>query len=139
MRKELREKLNTIINNNRKWPLLLEGVTASNFPSAIIIPAIISSSELGVVPSSTGLKYPSWVMQMMIKSKKSDRILLVIDGLDRIIESEQEKFHSILKFSRINGYKFPEGTQIIIPVNKGGMKRVAGSIKSLTIPYKVEE
>lgn len=139
MKKELREKLNTIINNNRKWPLLLEGVSAVNFPNAIVIPAYIPSSELGVIPSETGLKYPSWVMQMMIKTKKSDRILLVIDGMDRIIKSEQEKFHAILKFHRINGYKFPDGTQIIIPISKGGMDKVTESIKSLVMPYKVEE
>jgi len=138
MKQETIEKLNKILKDNVKWPLVIEGVTASNFPKAIVIPAIISPSELGIIPSDTGLKYPSWVMQLMISAKKSTRNILVIDGLDRIIENEQNKFWGMLSSKGINGYKFPNETQIIIPISNGSKDKISQRILSLALYFKVE-
>lgn len=139
MTKEEKVKLNNILNGNRDWPMMIEGVKGTNFPHAIVIPADIDSSNLGIVPGETGLKYPSWVMQMNILIKKTERVVLVIDGLDSIPQEEQEKFYSIIKYRRINGYAFPKSTQIIIAIGEGGMDKISPRIKSLTIPYKVAE
>lgn len=139
MTNEEKVKLNKIFNDNKGWPLLIEGVSAKNFPHSVVISADIDSACLGVVPGETGLKYPSWVMQLNILSKKTDRVVLVIDQLDSVSQDEQEKFYGIVKYSKINGYSFPKSTQIIITVSKGGIDKISTRLKSLTIPYKVAE
>ena len=136
MTEEMKFKLVKILKDNTKWPLILEGVTSSNFPTSIVIPATIPSSELGIISTETGLKYPAWLMQVMIKAKQSNKILICISDLDQLSTEDQEKFYGMIKYKGINGYKFPDGTQIIITVSD--MTKISKRISSLTLTLKVE-
>ena len=135
MIEEIKSKLVKILKNNTKWPLIIEGVSTSNFPMAIAISANIPSSELGIISSETGLKFPTWAMEIMIKAKKSKEIIVCIDGLDKITPENQEKFYGLIKYKGVNGFKFPEETQIVIPVENA--KNISKRISSLALFYKV--
>ena len=60
---------------------------------------------------------------------------LVIDGLDNIPESEQEKFVPLLKDRQILSSKLPNEVQILVPVKK--IEDISKRIKSLIFPLKV--
>ena len=135
MTDEKKEKLNKFLKNNRKWPLLIEGVSSENFSSSVIIPASISSMELGIIPTSNGQRFPLWLEELIGLMKVSKRVFVCIDRLEYLNESEQEKFYSMIKYNGINGYKFPDGTQIIIPTKK--LDRISKKLSDLAIIYKV--
>lgn len=136
MTEEIKEKLVKILKDNTKWPLIIEGVTSKNFPTSIVIPASTPSSELGIVAGETGLKYPSWAMEIIIKAKKSKKVIVCIGGLDEISLEEQEKFYGMIKYKGVNGFKFPEGTQIIITAKNA--TKISKRISSLALSFKVE-
>ena len=130
-------KSKKILDTNNSWPLIIEGATSADFPNAIIIPASISSSELGVVPSESGLKYPTWAMKIMIKAKRSRRIIVCIGELDEISIEDQQKFYGLIKYKGVNGFKFPECTQIIITTKDSA--KISKRIASLAILYKADK
>ena len=136
MTKEMNAKLVKILKDNTKWPLIIEGVSSANFPTATIIPATTPSSDLGIIPDTTGLKYPAWAKEIMIKAKKSKKIIVCIGGLDDILQEEQEKFYGMIKYKGVNGFKFPEGTQIVITVKNA--KNISKRISSLALSFKAE-
>jgi len=129
------KKLLQILNNNQEWPLMIQGVSARNFPNAVVIPATIPSTELGLIPTIDGYQYPKWVMSILVKAKKAKRVLLCIDALDSIDKSEQEKFYGILKYKRLNGFKFPTGLQIIVTTKN--CTDVSPKIARLLMAYQV--
>ena len=136
MTEEMKSKLVKILKDNTKWPLIIEGVSSANFPTSVVIPATTSSSELGIIPSETGLKLPSWAMEILLKAKKSKKIIVCIGELDEISQEEQEKFYGMIKYKGVNGFKFPEGTQIIITAKN--IKKISKRISSLALSFKVE-
>lgn len=136
MTEEMKSKLVKILKDNTKWPLIIEGVSSANFPTSVVIPATTPSSELGIIPSETGLKLPSWAMEILLKAKKSKKIIVCIGELDEISQEEQEKFYGMIKYKGVNGFKFPEGTQIIITVKN--TKKISKRISSLALSFKVE-
>lgn len=137
MTDETMKKINKIIANNDKWPLILEGVNAEWFNNATILDANISSTELGIRNSETGFIYPNWLKQLLEKSKNiKTHNLLVIDKLENLDIEEQRKFIGLLKHKGVNGLKFPEGTQIIIVIEKGKIDKISKDIASLCIIYK---
>ena len=136
MTEEMKVKLVKILKNNTKWPLIIEGVSSDNFPTATVIPATTPSSDLGIIPGETGLKYPAWAMEIMIKAKNSKKIIVCIGGLDQISQVEQEKFYGMIKYKGVNGFKFPEGTQIIITAKNAA--KISKKISSLALSFKVE-
>lgn len=136
MTEEMKSKLVKILKDNTKWPLIIEGVSSANFPTSIVLPATTPSSELGVIPGETGLKLPTWAMEILLKAKKSKKIIVCIGGLDEISQEEQEKFYGMIKYKGVNGFKFPEGTQIIITAKN--TKKISKRISSLALSFKVE-
>ena len=136
MTEEMKSKLVKILKDNTKWPLIIEGVSSANFPTSVVIPATTSSSELGIIPSETGLKLPSWAMEILLKAKKSKKIIVCIGELDEISQEEQEKFYGMIKYKGVNGFKFPEGTQIIITAKN--TNKISKRISSLALSFKVE-
>ena len=132
MEKENLKKLQKVIENNYKWPLIVEGASADNFPTAVVLPATILAEELGVV----GDKYPLWTMELRIAAKGKTRPVLLIDAIDSINETEQEKFLIILKHRKINGFEFPKDTQIILPV--ADSQKVSVEVKRYCNIYKVD-
>lgn len=118
-------------------PILFQGLDISLVPNAVVIPANIPSSELGIVPDGKGkYKCPTWVKELIIKSKKANKVYVCIDGLDGLTEEEQSKFYGMFKYNGINGFRFPEGTRVYGIVKD--MNKVAEKIKSLALTYKVE-
>ena len=138
MTNEQKEKLAKVIRDNSNWPLLVEGVSSENFPTAVVLPATTCSSELGVKMEQNGIKFPSWLAQINEKSKTSKRVFLLIEGLNNIDSLDQEKFYGLIKYNGVNGYKLPAGTQIIIVVPNGESEKINKRIASLTISYKVD-
>lgn len=136
MEKNEFEKLKKVVEDNYKWPLILENVTADYFPNGVVIPATINSSELGVIPSENGEKIPMWLRTLLIVSKKPERPLLIIDKLDEISSDAQEEFYGMLKMKALNGFDLPANTQFLITVSD--VKKVSQKIKGLSIIYKAE-
>lgn len=136
MTEEMKEKLVKILKDNAKWPLIIQGVSSKNFPTSIVIPSTLPSSELGIIPGDTGLKYPAWAMEILLKAKKSKQIIVCIGELDEISQEEQEKFYGMIKYKGVNGFKFPEGTQIVITAKNA--KNISKRISSLAIVFKME-
>lgn len=130
-------KLNDILNNNSQWPLIIEGGSSNDFPSPVIIPATTPSSELGLIPSEHGLKYPFWAMEIKLKAQKSKKIIVCIDNLDAIPLEEQEKFYGMIKYKGVNGFKFPENAQIIITVSNAN--KISKRLANLCLIVKKEK
>lgn len=133
------KKMMTILENNKKWPIIIAGISGNSLSNAIMLPATIPSDQLDIVPDDEGMNYPAWIMQMMICARKSDKVYLVIDGLDDIDFDEQEKFYTILKHKSINGYKFPDNVQIVIAIKSGNISRISDKIATLCISFNVEK
>ena len=99
--------------------LLVEGAKSSDFSEYTHISADISVHDL---------------IECVGKlTKKKD--FLVIDGLDGVSETEQEKFIPLLKDRQILSSKLPDEVQILIPVNE--VKKVSNDVKSLTFRLDV--
>ncbi len=102
--------------------LLIVGAKASDFAEYPKIEADISVQRL---------------IQYMDTFEKTEdhKGFLVIDGLDNIPESEQEKFVPLLKDRQILSSKLPNEVQILVPVKK--IEDISKRIKSLIFPLKV--
>ncbi len=129
-------KIKEVIENNRKWPIIIENIEARNIDNAIIINSKISNKDLGIIPNENGNKMPTWILEMILNDKKNVVSTLVISDIDQIDMIEQEKFIGILKFKGINGYSFPAGTSIVLTCRKGNYDLVSPKIKDLCIKIK---
>lgn len=129
-------KIKEVIENNRKWPIIIENIEARNIDNAIIINSKISNKDLGIIPNENGNKMPTWILEMILNDKKNVVSTLVISDIDQIDMTEQEKFIGILKFKGINGYSFPAGTNIVLTCRKGNYDLVSPKIKDLCIKIK---
>lgn len=129
-------KIKEVIENNRKWPIIIENIEARNIDNAIIINSKISNKDLGIIPNENGNKMPTWLLEMILNDKKNVVSTLVISDIDQIDMTEQEKFIGILKFKGINGYSFPAGTSIVLTCRKGNYDLVSPKIKDLCIKIK---
>lgn len=132
----MEEKIKQVIENNRKWPIIIENVKPQDIDNAIIIDSKIPAKDLGIIANSDGNKIPNWVLEMMMNHKKNIASILVISGIDQIDMSEQEKFVGLLKFKGINGYTFPTDLAIVLTCADGNYDLVSPKIKSLCIKIK---
>lgn len=129
-------KIKEVIENNRKWPIIIENIEARNIDNAIIINSKISNKDLGIIPNENGNKMPTWILEMILNDKKNIVSTLVISDIDQIDMTEQEKFIGILKFKGINGYSFPAWTSIVLTCREGNYDLVSPKIKDLCIKIK---
>ena len=136
MKEKRKSQLIDILKNNKKWPLIIESANKLKFPSAITIPANTPSENLGLIASENGIKYPTWAMQIMTKAKKSNNIIICIDSLDEIPQEDQEKFFGMIKYKGVNGFKFPEGSQIVITAKDAN--NISKRISGLALIFKAE-
>lgn len=136
MEKKEFKKLMEVVENNSKWPLIIENVNSDIFTNSVVIPSDIDSRKLGVLPSGSGDIIPMWYRSLLIKSKGKDKVLLIIDGLDMVDKDSQEEFYGLLKMKKLNGMDLPENTQILITVKD--TNKVSNKIKGLSLIYKVE-
>jgi hypothetical protein len=109
------DKLKKVLQDNKKWPLIIVGVAAQGSNDATIIPATVPERDLHAGA-------------LVIKQ------YLVIDGLDGIDGREQEKFITLLKDRRIGLRKLAPETRIIIPVRSAD--NVSQKIKSLCLVWE---
>ena len=128
-------KLISIIENNKKNNILIMGMSGSKFIDAVIIPSTLPSEKLGIGISDNGeYIYPNWTKELEEK-KCSEQTLLIIDGLDKISTTEQEKFYGLLKHKKINGYNFPENCHIICTSKSKDKSKINEKILGLCIIY----
>ncbi len=137
MDEKIKKNINKILNNNKRWPIILEGVDATEFSKATIIPATLPSSQLGVINDINGLVKPGWVVSVE-ENKDNKTNLLVISGIDKIEMGEQRKFRNLLDSKSLNGYALPDNLQIALTIDMGNREKVNAEILSLSIYYKAE-
>ena len=101
------------------WALLIEGAKASDFPEYPHVSATISVQDL--------IRY--------VDSLDEKNSFLVIEDLDKVPTSEQEKFVPLVKDRQILSSKLPSKIQILIPIKD--TEPVLREIQSLTFPLKV--
>ena len=131
---EVRNKVITLLRNRQHWPLLVEGLTANDLPTAVILPATIKETEMGILPDVNGFKYPKWIMTILIKARDKKEIILCLDGIDALPFDEQLKFYGLLKNKGLNGFALPEQTQIVVTAKQ--LEKVAPKIKNLCLLVK---
>lgn len=136
MKKENISKVMEILNCHFDTPIILQGVSASIIPNVVVVSADIPSSELGVVPSENGYKYPAWAMELLVRDKKGEKSTICIDGLDSLPKDEQEKFYGMITYKGVNGFKFPKDTSIVILVKD--IEKVSSRIRNLTLSFKAD-
>lgn len=127
---ELKKKLNDLLRNNKKWPVIIEGVKVPAFKKATILPATTKSEELTIANGK-----PDWVLSLEAKAKSTIN-LLIIEGIDEIPYEEQKKFKFILENRGLNGYDFPDNVQIVLPTKKDCQERIISIIQTLCIYFK---
>lgn len=130
----MNDKITKFLNDNRNWPIIIEGLI--EIPNSITINADMPSCELCITPDLGGLVYPEWINLIINKSKSSEKIILLIKGLDEVNSEEQEKFYGMIKYKSINGFKFPQNLQIVMMVKDA--KKVSQKISKLALIFKVE-
>ncbi len=131
---EVRNKVITLLRNRQHWPLLVEGLTAKDLPTAVILPATIKETEMGILPNVNGFKYPKWIMTILIKAREKKEIILCLDGIDALPFDEQLKFYGLLKNKGLNAFALPEQTQIVVTAKQ--LEKVAPKIKNLCLLVK---
>jgi len=99
--------------------LLIEGAKASDFPEYPHVSATISVQDL--------IRY--------VDTLNETNSFLVIEDLDKVPTSEQEKFVPLVKDRQILSSKLPSKIQILIPIKD--TEPVLREIQSLTFPLKV--
>ncbi len=119
-----------VLNNNRTWPMIITGLTAKNFPTAVVLPSSCPSENLA---SENAI----WLKEISEKSKSLKQFMLVIDKIDSISEEEQEKFYGLLKYKSINGINLPKNMQFILTASN--IDKVSKRIQSLCLIYKAEK
>ena len=87
----MKENLNLVLENNKKWPLLLKNVMATQIANSVVIEANISNSELAVLPVENGTEVPKWLKELQVKCKIEKNAVLVINNIDSVMLEEQEK------------------------------------------------
>lgn len=131
---EVRNKVITLLRNRQHWPLLVEGLIANDLPTAVILPATIKETEMGILPDVNGFKYPKWIMTILIKARDKKEIILCLDGIDALPFDEQLKFYGLLKNKGLNAFALPEQMQIVVTAKQ--LEKVAPKIKNLCLLVK---
>ena len=129
----MKENLVEVLNNNKKWPVILKNVSETEIENAVIINSNISNSELAVLPTENGTETPKWLKDLLVKSKLEEKVVLTIANIDKIDVSEQEKFYGLLKYKSLNGFDLPTNSQIVLTCSN--IENVSEKIKSLCIIF----
>lgn len=118
-------KLKSVLESNTRWPLLIGGAAASDFAGPVM-PATISPRDL-----NTG----NWVGELGDLGAGMDRLVMIIDGMDKLTPRAQEKFIRLIKDRRGGMHKLPDNVQIVIPVKN--VNSISDQIKRLALIYNV--
>lgn len=124
-------KINEIVKLSKTAPVLAVGYSKEQFGQSTIIDGGISSKNLGVVNTATGLRAPTWLYGIM-KGKTSHQI--IIDGIDLIDKESQEKFYELLKYKAISDIDLPSDCNIIVLAKD--LKEVSETIIRLCLLIK---
>ena len=92
-----------ILKNNPFMPVVVYELNESDFQNKRILKAEIEEREL----------HSSSFFEELLLSD-TEKIFLLIDGLDALAITEQEKFIPLLKDRRLGGKKLPETVQIVL-------------------------
>ncbi len=121
--------INTYINSNVA-PLLVEGITSSNIPNSVVIPANCGIDLLNGHYEGMDFVAPTWYNEILAKKDMKHNIL-VIDNITSIPKAEQLKFCEILKYRKISTFELPSNCSIIITCDKVSKETIAKEIYSL--------
>lgn len=135
MENKAKSKIAQILKNNQKWPILICGATSDIFSKSVVIPATISTTQLGMYTDDNGTLCPQWAIDLKNTSQKTEKVILCIDNLDSVEYVEQEKFCGLLKNKGINGFSFPQNVQIVATAKD--LSKISEKIKSLTIFFEI--
>ena len=123
---------NLILDYAVSVPLVVEELSIEGIKHFVEISSNIKSSELGMIVKGKEFVLPNWAEELNEKAKSTKEIVyLIISDIDELNFLEQDKFYSILKYSGINAFKFPENVRIILTAKKGGFAKLSKRIQSL--------
>lgn len=124
-------KLKQVLENNRKWPLIIVGAPEAYFQEDICLSADLSASEL----YQMGGQIPVWIQVLNDVVTQKGQARLVIEGLDQLEKVEQEKFVTLLKDKRAGTYQLPTSVQIVMPVTDKA--KIADKIQAISLSWTV--
>ncbi len=127
MSKEANIKLKQVLDNNRKWPIIIEGLKSSELKSCIILSAKTTAMQL----HQSATVDPLWIHEIM---QKPETRFLIVDGLDDVDFEKQADFEQLLKDRQAGFYRLPDTMQIVIPV--ADLDKVSKKIQSLSLIWK---
>lgn len=119
-------KLQHVLQDNDKWPLIIIGM--KTLPeNSVVLAADIDEREL--------IKPSGW--EKIVDHKSRDKkVYLVIENIDKIALSEQEKFLVLLKERSCGSCFLPKNVQILVTADNKAM--VNRKIQSLSLLWEVK-
>ena len=129
----MKENLKEVLENNKKWPILLVNVNTEEIINSFVINADISNEELAVLVDDKGQTTPNWLKQLQVKSKLENNTVLIISNIDSVAEEEQNKFYGLLKYKALNGIELPLNSQIVLTCTSE--EKISKKIKDLCIIF----
>lgn len=94
-------------------PVLLENIPARVFKNAIVIESNCDVSLLNGYYEEAEFKAPKWYEEL-IKLSESNHPILLINEINSIPPSEQNKFIEILKYRKVSTFDLPKNCTIVV-------------------------
>ena len=92
-----------ILKNNSFMPVIVYELNENDFQNKRVLKAEIEEREL----------HSSSFFEGLLLSDK-EKIFLLIEGIEALAQTEQEKFIPLLKDRRLGGKKLPDTVQIVL-------------------------
>lgn len=90
-------------------PIIVDFISAQDIPNALIIDASNNPDLSGHFAGTLYLP-PEWF------NKINEKVIFVIDNLDKISKEEQLKFKELLKYKKVSTFNLPEDMRVLVTV-----------------------
>lgn len=105
-------------------PILIDNIDIDIFKNiSVIIKNDITKEEL----NGSLNKKPEWYKEL----EDSNKIILIIEDIDKISKEEQLKFHELLKYRKVGKYNLKNNVVIILTASKISSDTISENIYSL--------
>lgn len=105
-------------------PILIDNIDIDIFKNiSVIIKNDITKEEL----NGDFNKEPNWYKEL----EDSNKIILIIEDIDKISKEEQLKFHELLKYRKVGKYNLKNNVVIILTASKISSDTISENIYSL--------
>ena len=111
-------------------PILVSNISSDFFDNSVIIKSTIDIEKLNGHYEDVNFCPPKWYDEL-IKKSKDGFVFLVIENINEISIEEQIKFIEILKYKKVNTFKLPENSLVI--VTSSDLSKINRDIYSLLV------